>query len=1382
MNKELQELTKNNSNKVERSHLDFPVVGIGASAGGLKALLDLFSNLPANSGMAYVIVLHLSPKHESNFPKLLQNATKIPVTQVTEPLKIEQNNIYVIPPSKDLLMVDGMLIVRDATRPMGKHIAIDLFFRTLADAHWENSIGIILSGTGSDGTVGIARIKEKGGITIVQDPADAEYDGMPSSALETGIIDFVLPVQDIPQKLFELWENISKIELPAVEGVPETKRSTTADGSEEIMNAIMELLRTRTGHDFSHYKKATVLRRIERRMQVNCVSTLHAYFEYFEKHQEETPQLLKDLLISVTNFFRDRDCFEALEREIIPKIFSEAEPGTQIRAWSAGCATGEEAYSIAMLMAEHRAQQSQPVDIQVFATDIDDRAIAVGRKGLYPESIVTDIAPGRLRNFFVKKDSHFQVKKEIREKVLFAAHNILRDPPFSRVHLITCRNLLIYLNRDVQQHIFEMFHFALLPGGYLFLGNSESAELSSKYFVAVDKKNRIYRALVSPHTRYATALPKRNSSPSAIQPKLLLDAKPTIGYAELHRRIIEQYSPPSVLVDKEGNIVFSSERAGQYLRHVGGEPSRNLVMLVMPELRIELRTALFQVTQHGASMETRAVRISRDGKDVHIALIIRPIEPHNTANELYLILFNEIELDPVIETSHKTNSSNIVSQLEGELSMTKEQLQKTIEQYETSSEDLKASNEELQAINEELRSTSEELEISKEELQSINEELITVNHELKIKVDETGKSNDDLQNFIAATEIATIFVDRSLRIKRFTPHAAEIFNLIGTDVGRPLLDITHRLHYESLAADASSVFESLHVIEREVRSADDQWYIARLIPYRTNEDHIDGLVITFADITTLHKTKLRLYEEEQRMRLIASSTKDYAIITLDASGKMNSWNCGAQQLFGYDETEVLGKPFSMIFTPEDQKNGVPEQEMKKARIAGAAEDERWHMRKDGSKFFCSGVTTALEDAKYGYAKIARDLTWIKEEETRRLTLLEQERETRKKMEIAAKMRDEFFAVLSHELKQPLNLINMNAEMLKRNPEVRGLPKVLKAAETIRGAAITQATLINDLLDLSRAQTGKLYLDKKPIDLVPVLDRVLQAFSEDILSKHLILKQTINASTVPLYADVTRIEQIIWNLLSNAIKFTKGGGNLHVTLEKDEHLCSLTIADTGKGIEKHYLPFIFEMFNQAESGTTRLHGGMGIGLALVKELVEGHGGDIFASSEGLGKGAQFTVKLPLASNVDVIIPDEEEEAVESFNGVLHGKKFLIVDDDNQFLSVFGDLLVSINVDHELAASGKIALEKILSDDFDLIISDIAMPEMDGYQLLKEIKTHRPSMPVIALTGFNRPEDLNETLAAGFEAHLGKPVELAALLQTVHSFFVSSVNAKSRKSNK
>ena len=1367
-------MSNQNIDQVETSHLDFPVVGIGASAGGLSALVSLFSNLPTKNGMAFVLVMHLSPKHESNFAQLLQNATKIPVTQVLAPLAIEVDNIYVIPPSKDLLMNDGELVVQDLTRPRGRHVAIDLFFRTLAEAHQARAISIVLTGTGSDGAVGITRIKEKGGVTIVQEPTDAEYDGMPRSAIETGIVDFVLPLADIPQKLVELRHNISRIELPHADSLNLPGKNLSlaeTPKAEETLNAIMDVLRSRTGHDFSHYKKATVLRRIERRMQVNCVNKLTDYLAFLESHEEEAPELLQDMLISVTNFFRDRESFEALEREIIPRIFSEADPGAQIRAWSTGCATGEEAYSIAMLMAEHRTTISPSVDIQVFATDIDERAISVGRKAVYPESIVTDMAPGRLRNFFVKHDSHYQLKKDIREKVLFAAHNILRDPPFSRVHLITCRNLLIYLNRDVQQRIFEMFHFALLPGGFLFLGSSESAEVASKYFVPVDKKNRIYRALISPQaSHYAPAVPYRNAAMRPIPPKSLqAEPKPLIGYAELHRRMLEQYAPPSVLVNREGEIVYMSDRAGQYLRYVGGEPSRNLVTLILPELRIELRTALFQVTQHGAEIETRTVPLLRDRKTAYLNLVVRQVNNQDGSGKLFLVLFNEVELQAVVAIPPNLSSSAIVTQLEGELALTKEQLQNTIEQYETSAEELKASNEELQAINEELRSTTEELETSKEELQSINEELITVNHELKMKVDETGKSNDDLHNFIAATEIATIFVDRLMRIKRYTPQASAIFNLINSDIGRPLLDITHRLQYDLLEADASHVFESLRMIEREVESDNGEWYIARLIPYRTTEDRIDGLVITFVDVTSLHKARQRLHEEEQRMRLIAASTRDYAILTFDATGRITSWNCGAHRLFGYEESEALGQPIEMIFTPEDRENGVPASEMEKARVDGTAEDERWHLRKDGSRFFCSGVTTRLEEAGQGFAKIARDLTQIKEEESRRQDLFEQECTTRRKMEIAAKMRDEFFAVLSHELKQPLNLIHINAELLKRNPEVRDFPKVIRAAETIRGAAISQATLINDLLDLSRAQTGKLQLQKKTFDFVVLLDRMVQAMIGDASSKNLALNQTIKAKAVLLHADVTRIEQIVWNLLSNAVKFTDPGGTVTILLETSDHDCVLKITDTGKGIESHYLPFIFEMFNQAEMGTTRSHGGMGIGLALVRELVESHGGSITATSGGLGKGAEFTVVLPVAA-LSESENDSDDEIAGQLQKILAQKKVLIVEDDRQALNALGELFSAMNVDFVLTDHGDKAIKTIQAEQIDLVLSDIAMPEMDGYQLLKKIKRIDPKLPVIAITGFGRMEDVDLAIGAGFNAHLSKPLNLQELLSTVQNIVV------------
>ncbi|MDB5801067.1 MAG: cheBR [Rhodocyclales bacterium] len=559
------------------SDLEFPVVGLGASAGGLQAVSDFLQHTPADTGMAFVVVLHLSPKHDSKSDEILQRVTRMPVLQVTEPVKIEANRVYVIAPNKHLSMDDGTLTLSPLERPRERHVAIDLFFRTLAHVHRERAICIILSGTGSDGAVGLTRVKERGGVALAQSPDEAEYDGMPASAIATGLIDFILPVADMPHKLIELWRNARSIELPGpvdpdlrVDTPSSTARSAAA---EEALREIMVLLRSRTGHDFRHYKRATVLRRIERRLQVNALPDLPTYRSFLQANVDETPLLLKDMLISVTNFFRDREAFEALEREVIPAIFAKREPGEQVRAWIAGCATGEEAYSITMLLREEQTRHPEPPDIQVFATDIDTSAIAIGRSAAYPESIVTDVPPARLREFFSKEQSRYRIRKGLREKVLFAAHNILRDPPFSKLDLICCRNLMIYLDRSVQAEVLDMLYFALRPGGYLFLGTSESADAAGQQFSIVDKKNRIYRANPVSRSRYVPTLPL--GALGVANAPMLASAPENryVPYAELHQKLLEHYAPPSVLVAPDYDIVHVTDRAGDFLRYAAGVPS-----------------------------------------------------------------------------------------------------------------------------------------------------------------------------------------------------------------------------------------------------------------------------------------------------------------------------------------------------------------------------------------------------------------------------------------------------------------------------------------------------------------------------------------------------------------------------------------------------------------------------------------------------------------------------------------------------------------------------------------------------------------------------------------------------------------------------------------
>ncbi|MFM0034934.1 CheR family methyltransferase [Paraburkholderia strydomiana] len=1351
----------------------FPVVGIGASAGGIQALLRLFEQMPADSGMAFVIVLHLSPKYESRADEVLQRVTSMPVRQVRERTHIEKNSVYLISPSNDLSMFDGYLRVTPAERSSGRPVAIDRFFRSLADVHGTRAISVILSGTGSDGTVGIGRIKECGGVTLAQSPDDAEYGEMPQSAIATGLIDMSLPVVDLPQKLIELWANAQLIQLPVVEGelpVVAAPPGENAAAAESALQEILKGLRNYTGHDFRHYKRATVLRRIERRLQVNALPDLPSYLLFLERHPDENRALLRDMLIGVTNFFRDREAFEALEREVVPGMFEGRDDGEQVRAWVAGCSTGEEAYSLAMLLCERLGEESPQPGIQVFATDIDERAIESARAGRYLESILTDVPPSRLRQFFTHTRGFYVVSKALREKVLFAAHNILRDPPFSQLDLVTCRNLLIYLDRDVQRQVLQTFHFSLRPGGHLFLGNSESAEIAGDLFAPVDKKNRIYRAKPAAHRmRVTPALGSAGKIPQASHVDVArpLPRPASFSFAPLHQRVIEHFSPPSILVDRDAEILHMSERVGRFLRYVGGEPSHNLLTVVNPDLRLELRTALYQALQDGKSVEVKRVRFSRGDGSSYVNLSVHPFHDDAAGGDVVAIFFDEFE-EPdgkgPRDEAPGPGHGRVVSHLETELIRTKELLQSSVEQSNLSTQELKASNEELQAINEEMRSATEELETSKEELQSVNEELVTVNAELQTKVEDEARAHDDLQNLIASSGIATIFVDRSMRIKRFTAPAVGIFNLIGTDIGRPLLDLRHRLDYPQLAQDAAAAFEELKATEREVSTNDGQWFIARLMPYRTLDDRIEGAVLTLIDITARRRAEEVARAGEERLKFAALTTNDYAIIVQDLDGVIVSWNRGAQNVFGYAEAEMIGKPVDLIFSAEDRERGVPLAERQNASSAGRAEDERWHVRKDGRQIYCSGVVTAIDTGGFrGYAKIARDLTDRKSAESRQANQLELERRVRTRAVSSNRQKDEFFAVLSHELKNPLNLIHVQAEMLTRAPELRESPLVRNATGVILRSVVGQAKIIDDLLDLSRARTGKLALHLTGVDISATVRTVVDASASDATAAGIDLSVSGMDGPVQIQADPVRLEQVFWNIIRNALKFTPAGGRVGVTLLPEDGFVCVQVEDTGQGIAPDFLPRVFDMFSQAKTGAAREHGGLGIGLSLVKQLVEMHGGQITAKSDGIGRGSTFCVRLP-----EVATPLSEELRRPEVDGnILKDLRVLLVDDSADTLDAFRTLLEMEGAKVRAELGGKAALAAASEAPFDLILSDIGMPGMSGYELIVELRKlpQTATIPAIALTGFGRDKDVTEALEAGFDAHVGKPVSLTALLAAI-----------------
>ncbi len=848
---------------------NFLVVGLGASAGGIQALKQFFSRVPAKSGMAYVVILHLSPDHDSQLAEVLQSASAIPVTQVENHIRVEPDHVYVIPPNKSLMMNDGHLDISNMTSTEVRRAPVDIFFRTLAESHRARAVSVVLSGTGANGSMGMKRVKEMGGLCIVQDPEEAEYDDMPRHSLATGLVDYALPVGEIPAQIIAYREQLKLLHVP--ESPPEP-----AEADANALRDIFTQLRVRTGHDFSNYKRATVLRRIARRMGVNELQNLPAYSQFMHERPAEANALLKDLLISVTNFFRDAESFEKLEQEIIPKLFKDKTADDQVRVWVAGCATGEEAYTLTMMLTDYAANLSGPPQIQVFATDIDEDAIAAARDGFYTLNDAADVPPERLNRYFVEEpDEGYRVRREIRERVLFAVHNVIKDPPFAHLDLATCRNLLIYLNQTAQRRVMDVLHFALNPGGYLMLGASESIDGAGDLFTVVDKEHRIYQGRAI-ETRLIFPVP--DGSLIARLGKLpdihrAGESQPPhrSSYAELHQRLLERYAPPSVVINEDCDILHMSESAGRYMELKGGEPSTNLLMLIRPELRLELRSALYQAMQKKTDIESRGISIQVGDKTQIVDVRVRPVlSEEDKARGFLLVLFDEV----TEATTAKQESARVVNadeeslarRLEEELLEVKAHLSATVEQHEIQREELKATNEELQAMNEEMRAAGEELETSKEELQSINEELTTVNQELKIKIEELGHSNDDFKNLMNSTQIGTVFLDRNLRIKLFTPRARDIFNLIPADVGRRLSDITSKLNGDHLIADAENVLDRLQPIEREVRTKEGNTFLMQVVPYRTADDRINGVVVAFMDITGRQKAEEATRQSEEQFR------------------------------------------------------------------------------------------------------------------------------------------------------------------------------------------------------------------------------------------------------------------------------------------------------------------------------------------------------------------------------------------------------------------------------------------------------------------------------------------------------------------------------------
>ncbi len=833
---------------------NFPIVGIGASAGGVEALGAFFRAMPADNGMAFVVVTHLPSNRESLLAEILARATEMPVHDASDGEEVEAEHVYVLPAGAALTIGGGRLRLRWTGADEHERAPIDIFFASLAEDQAEHAIGIVLSGGGSDGTLGLKAIKEHGGLTVAQgsNTTRPRFADMPSSAVAAGFVDLLLGVEEIPQRIIDYVRHWGRLDQQP---------------PSDALSKVYGLLRARTGHDFSEYKDRAFMRRVQRRMQVLQMTQLDDYVARLQSDPDEIAALFRDLLIGVTGFFRDTAAFRALETMVMPRLVQQNGADGEVRVWVPGCATGEEAYSIAMLLREQMDRAQMPPKVQIFATDIDAAAVGVARAGRYPANLTTEISPERLRRFFIPEGESYRVAKSLREMCVFSAHSVIRDPPFSRLDLISCRNLLIYLKASLQEQVFPLFHYALRPAGYLFLGFSESISRYAEMFVPIDKKSRIFqrrdlaaqhpppRLQFSPAARREFAVSEIGGKPPQ-RPDLLRKTANTI---------IEHFAPTFVIVDEFGAALYFSTGTGKYLQAAAGPPTRDIVAMARPGLRADLRAALHQAKESGRKATRERVTVQINGGVQMISVVVEPItEGRETAFGVVFLDHGPLEIRDETGGERHAGEDGTIQQIERELQETKDRLQSTIEELEAANEEFRSANEEMMSVNEELQSSNEELETSKEELESVNEELQTVNGELSYKIDELDRANSDLSNLFQSTQIATIFLDGHLAIRSFTPAVTKLFNLIPTDRGRPLTDIVSRVAYPELEADIRTVINGGEPVERPVSVAGAKsHYLARVLPYTGGDNKIDGVLLTFVDVTSI------LAAEEQQKVLAA---------------------------------------------------------------------------------------------------------------------------------------------------------------------------------------------------------------------------------------------------------------------------------------------------------------------------------------------------------------------------------------------------------------------------------------------------------------------------------------------------------------------------------
>ncbi|MCC9600337.1 PAS domain-containing protein [Stieleria sp. JC731] len=1304
------------------------IVGIGASAGGLSALEDFFHAADPSAPLAYVVIQHLSPDFKSVMDQLLSRKTKLPVQVIEDGMEVLPHQVYLMPAKKEAIVSGGRLRLTDRSEQDQLSFPIDYFLRSLAQDAGSRAIAVILSGTGSDGSRGIREIHKCGGLVVSQ--SDPSFDGMPHSAIATGVVDIELPATRIAQALVRHAMD-SEEDLEAFLAQP-------SQGNEPLA-MVLEHLNVRYGINFANYRTSMMKRRLTRRLEVTGHEDLASYAQWAVGSTDELESLYHDLLIGVTRFFRDTEVFSYLEANVIPRLASRVEGQQELRIWVAGCGTGEEAYSIAILIAEHLEKLGLEREVRIFASDVHEKSLAAASQGIYSENRLTGISPERLERFFIRRNGNYQVSPLLRKMVVFSPHNILRDAPFTKIDFISCRNLLIYLTPPAQRKVLGLFHFGLRRDGFLLLGGSENIGDLEDVFRVTDESSNLFTKCRDRFPSKAFELQTPIGGDRRVQPQREDSSGflSTRSMLKTYDQLLDQFIPPSILVNGNREILHTFAKAGRYLQFSSGRPTKDVLTLLHPDLASVVANSLRQSEKTGNKVVASSVECRTEIGMTNISVSVQPIRPDGSTIQ-WLVQFDDSSEIPArlvaTEELEISNETRELGDLRRELDFTKESLQTTIEE-------LQATNEELQSANEELVSSNEELQSTNEELHSVNEELYTVNSEHQRKITELTELTNDINNLLNGSDVHQLFLDRELGIRRFTTGAAAIFNLIPQDIGRRFDNFSHRIKHDTLDSDIEAVIAKGKPKEFEVRDdVHETWYLMRIRPY-VAPNGIDGIVLTLVDITSLKVAQARLQELSE----IVEHTDD-AIYRVDLDGAIRTWNLGATRLFGYESKDVIGRRDG-ILTPDnlsDEASGYL-QRIRNGLSVDRVETIR--CRKNGDRFDVSLTISPIQNHNGdidGASIIARDIT--------------QQRRAESEIRRAVQQRDQFLATLSHELRNPFAAI-LNACTLLRDENID--PDSEQEAREVMEAQLQHiALLLDDLLDVARFTNGKLMIRKRPLDVTKLTGTILDCVQHRFDSSNQTLHVQVDDEPIYVLADAGRLQQAQVNLLVNASRYSPSRRAIWYSVGRDGDQAVVTVRDEGEGISASLLPSIFEPFVQSEQAIHRTQGGMGLGLPIVKAITDAHGGTVEAHSPGPNRGSEFILRFPLTDQRPQVSVDATEEPIA-------GIRVLLVEDNDGIRRMLARSLQLKGFHVITAANGRSGLREVDREEPDVAVVDIGLPDVDGYEFAKLIRSDRrhKGLVMIAVTGYGRDEDRVQAEEAGFDLHLVKPVDPQRLIEAI-----------------